>query len=146
VVGEEGRIAADDAAARIAELLSMTNRQVRRLAERELGPLGVTPSQLTALRTLSAGPRRISDIAARLGIVPRSATSVVDELEAAGLVHRRPDPDDRRAILAALTDQGAGLLEALRARRRAGLAELLDRLDPAEQAELIRLLARLSEG
>ncbi len=137
---------ADDPAAQIAELLRATNRQVRRLAERELGPLGVTPAQLTALRVLSEGPRRVGDVATRLGIVPRSATSVIDELEAAGLVRRQPDPTDRRAVLVSLTDRGADVLESYRARRRAGVAELLGRLSAAEQRELIRLLSRLSGG
>ena len=133
-------------AAKLAELLGKTNRQVRRLAERDIGPLVVTPARLAALRSLSAGPRRIGDVAAHLGIVPRSATSVIDELEAADLVRREPDPADRRATLVSLTDRGQQVLDAYRARRRAGLAELLSRLNPAEQQELIRLLTRLSGG
>ncbi|MGH9379480.1 MAG: MarR family winged helix-turn-helix transcriptional regulator [Thermoanaerobaculia bacterium] len=134
-----------DAAAQLADLLSRTNRRLRRHARRELGPLGVTPSQLRALRALLDGPLRVSDLARCLGVVPRSATSVVDGLEAGGFVERRPDPADRRATRVALTETGAGVLGRLRAGRRAGVAELLDRLSAAEQSELIRLLGRLSE-
>jgi DNA-binding MarR family transcriptional regulator len=57
-----------------------------------------------------------------MSAVPRKATSVVDDLEAGGFVHRRPDPSDRG---------------------QAGVAQLLDRLDEREQAELARLLTRL---
>jgi len=133
-----------DAAARIADLLSRTQRRLRRQVRRELGPLGVTPARLRALWALSDGALRVSDLAERLDVVPRSATSVVDDLEAAGFVERRPDPEDRRATFVDLTDEGAGLLRRLRASRRAGVAELLDRLSPDEQSDLIRLLAVLA--
>jgi DNA-binding MarR family transcriptional regulator len=43
-----------------------------------------------------------------------------------------------------LTAGGTAVLDEIRRRRRAGPAELLDRLTPAEQAELVRLLSRLA--
>ena len=49
----------------------------------------------------------MTELADRLGIVPRSVTTVVDALEEAGLVRREIDPRNRRAILLRLTDQGA---------------------------------------
>jgi DNA-binding MarR family transcriptional regulator len=87
---------------------------------------------------------RIGDLARRLDVVPRSATSVVDDLERLGHVRREGDPQDRRATLVVLTAGGTSVLDEIRRRRRAGLAELLDRLTPAEQAELVRLLSRLA--
>jgi hypothetical protein len=48
------------------------------------------------------------------------------------------------APLVVLTAGGTAVLDEIRRRRRAGLAELLDRLTPAEQAELVRLLSRLA--
>ena len=42
---------------------------------------------------------RPSALAEHLHIAARSATEVVDALEARGLVAREPDPDDRRATL-----------------------------------------------
>ncbi len=55
------------------------------------------------LRIVAAGtdPLRMADIAAQLDVVPRSVTTMVDGLEAAGLVVRRADPDDRRSVLVA---------------------------------------------
>ena len=73
---------------------------------------------------------RPSALAERLHIAARSATEVVDALEARGLVERGPDPDDRRATLVAPTDAA-----------RAELAEV-DRVRH-EQSE--RFLAVLSE-
>lgn len=137
----------EPSAAQIADLLARTNRTLRRRASAELGRIGITPSQGRMLRVLArAGePIRISELARRLDVVPRSATSVVDDLEAAGLVRRGSDPADRRATLVDLTGAGAAVMAELRAQRRAGAAELLDRLTPREQADLIRLLSVLAE-
>ncbi|MDD0859754.1 MarR family transcriptional regulator [Arthrobacter alpinus] len=44
----------------------------------------------------AAGDVRLKDLAERLRIAPRSATEVVDQLEAKGLVRREADPSDRR--------------------------------------------------
>ena len=77
--------------------------------------------------------------------IPRSATSVVDDLEAAGLVARHPDPNDRRATLVTLTPAGAQILTTLRHNRREAMATQLTRLTPTEQKTLIRLLQRLAE-
>ena len=82
----------------IAALLDGIVRRQRRASREGFGE-SVTHGQFRVLRTLDHAeqPLRLSELAARLGIVPRSATSVVDDLEAAGLVARQPDPHDRRA-------------------------------------------------
>jgi DNA-binding MarR family transcriptional regulator len=48
----------------------------------------------------------------RLQVHPTSVTSIVRRLEAAGLVRRRPHPDDRRTVLAEITDAGRAVVEA----------------------------------
>jgi DNA-binding MarR family transcriptional regulator len=48
----------------------------------------------------------------RLQVHPTSITSIVQRLEAAGLVTRRPHPDDGRAVLCAVTDEGRSVVEA----------------------------------
>ena len=85
----------------------LTKRLRRAQAER-LAPLGLTPAQERALRMIarSEEPLRMTELADRLGIVPRSVTTVVDALEEAGLVRREIDPRNRRAILLHLTDRG----------------------------------------
>lgn len=132
--------------ARVADLLATANRRLRRASKPVFERAGITPSQLRVLRLLAAAgePLRISELARRLDVIPRSATSVVDLLEERSLVERRPDPGDRRATLVALTPAGAEILQALRAHRAAGLAELLGRLTPQEQADLVRLLTVLT--
>lgn len=138
--------APEEPAEQIAALLDGIVRQQRRASREGLGE-SVTHGQFRVLRTLDKadGPLRLSELAARLGIVPRSATSVVDDLEAAGLVARRPDPHDRRATLVDLTRDGRQILATLRKNRRDIMAGQLARLSAAEQRTLVRLLQRLAE-
>jgi DNA-binding MarR family transcriptional regulator len=136
--------APEDTAEQIAALLDGLVRRQRRASKADLD---VTHGQLRVLRTLDNADRalRLSELANQLGIVPRSATSVVDDLEAAGLVARKPDPDDRRATLVDLTPAGAKVLATIRRLRRDAMVSLVERLEAGEQAELLRLLTRLSD-
>ena len=131
--------------AEIADLMAAVSRRIRIDANRDLGPLGVTWAQVRALRTLARadGPVRMSDLAARLDIARRSATSVVDELVGRGLVERRDDPADRRAVAVVVTQHGVRLLDKLRARRRAAASALTAGLSISELTTLHDLLARL---
>jgi DNA-binding MarR family transcriptional regulator len=88
---------------------------------------------------------RLSALSDRLHIAPRSATEVVDALESRGLVQRQPDPDDRRATLAALTEHGTSVLDAIRAARGTEAERIFDRLSPTDRAHLARILRKLRD-
>src|SRR3954462_1842942 len=106
----------------------------------------VTPSQVRAIRVLDGdGGVRSKELAARLRIAPRSATEVVDALEAKGLVTRSPDPEDRRAVLVSLTDRGRELSAEVRRARGAESDRLFERLTAADREALARILATLLE-
>ncbi|MFI8419402.1 MarR family winged helix-turn-helix transcriptional regulator [Streptomyces sp. NPDC085479] len=68
---------------------------------------------------------------------------VLDELEAAGLVARRPDPADRRARIVEATDDGRRVLDAARDDVRAIEDSLLSDLEPAARQALRTVLGRL---
>ena len=89
---------------------------------------------------------RGTDIASHLGVVPRSATSMVDALVAGRLVDRQTDPLDRRSVLVSLSDDGRRLLDGLDAARRATAEAMLAPLDAADRAELVRLLEAVVAG
>ncbi|MBF6136588.1 MarR family transcriptional regulator [Nocardia otitidiscaviarum] len=129
----------------LPELFLRTARRIRRAQQADLAPLGLTPAQARALRILghSAEPLRMSALADRLGIVPRSATTVVDALEAAGWVDRATDPANRRATLVALTDSGRAVLTRMSDARRRAARDLFARLSPAHRASLRAILAEL---
>jgi DNA-binding MarR family transcriptional regulator len=88
---------------------------------------------------------RSSELAQHLRIAPRSATEVVDALEAKGLVARTPDPGDRRAVLVALTDRGRTLADEVRRARGAESEKLFDRLTSTDRAHLARILRTLQD-
>ena len=135
----------DDTIPRLTELVTSASWRVRRGTAKELEPFGITPAQARVLRIVASAPEqlRMADLAERLDVVPRSATTMIDALESAGLVERRPDPADRRSVRLGVTESGCGLLDRLRARREAMAEELCGRLTAAEQEELARILARV---
>ena len=72
---------------------------------------------------------------------------VIDRVEAAGLVTRTPDPDDRRANQITITDKGSEVLASVAPH----IAAVLDRvihetLDPDEISTLIKLLGRVEHA
>ena len=97
---------------------------------------------LTFSRT---GQLPLKVIGSRLMVHPTSVTNAIDRLVAAGYVSRRPNPEDGRGVLAALTDAGRDVVE--RATRALtdldfGMADLPE----AEREELFALLKRVRLG
>jgi len=79
-----------------------------------LKPHGLTFARYEALVLLtfsSAGSLPLGKMGERLQVHPTSITSIIDRLEAAGLVVRRRHPDDGRAVLAEITGDGRALVE-----------------------------------
>lgn len=134
-----GRVAGDAATAAYARHgITRGDFDVLASLRRAGEPFALSPTQLTATLMLTSG----------------GVTGRVDRLEAAGLVRRSPDPDDRRALVVSLTPEGRRLvdeavtagLEAQHAlvaglppERRALLADLLRDLLASSEAGLSRL-------
>jgi len=131
----------------LSEALTRASWRLRRAAVKELAPLGLTFAQSRVLRILArAGePRRMSDIAARFEVAPRSATSMIDSLEAAGLVERGADPADRRSVLVSLAPRGRALVDRMSTLRRESASVLFGRLSEDQQVQLHDLLTLLNE-
>jgi DNA-binding MarR family transcriptional regulator len=128
----------------LADAFLSVSRKLRETSQETLAPWDINPSQFRALRVLNHhGAIRLSDLSGRLHIAPRSATEVVDALESRGLVERRPDPSDRRATLAELTEHGTTVLTGIRAARGTEAERVFDRLSPADRDHLARILRQL---
>jgi DNA-binding MarR family transcriptional regulator len=106
-------------------------------------------TSLATLATLSrTGPRRITDLAAVEGVTQPSVTTLVTNLERAGLVERRSDTSDKRVVRVAITDKGADYLAVRRQASIEAFASLIGDLSPAQAAALaaaIPALERLRE-
>jgi DNA-binding MarR family transcriptional regulator len=70
--------------------------------------LGVTTSQAMVLNFLGEEDRILPRVLRhKLQITSATMTGILDRLEKLDLIERQPHPDDRRAILVCLTEQGA---------------------------------------
>ncbi len=135
-----------DVVRQLSELLFVSSWRLRRGAAKELAPLGVTVGQSRVLKVVAEHqPMRMADLAATLEIVPRSVTSMIDSLVAAGLVDREADPQDRRSVLVAPTASGRAVLERVNQARRATAEDLFGRLTPEQRQVLLSLLVALAD-
>ncbi|HEV2927663.1 MAG TPA: MarR family transcriptional regulator [Propionibacteriaceae bacterium] len=93
-------------------------------------------SELTVARTHllwelhRLGPSTQQMLATALKVTPRNVTGLVDALEAASFVTRRPHPSDRRATLVTLTDRGRQTMTEMEQQRSQIATELVADLDP----------------
>ena len=98
---------------------------------------GVSLTAGSTLRLLSrTGPLRLTALAEREAVSQPAMTGLVSRLQTAGLVLRRPDPSDGRAVLVELTAAGLALIDARRTARGVALDGLLGLLDDRERARL----------
>ena len=94
---------------------------------------------LVLLSFSSRGSLPLGKMGERLQVHPTSVTSIVRRLEAAGLIDRRPHPDDGRAVLAEITPKGRDLVE--RATKDLVAAQFgLEALDESQLTELSEIL------
>ncbi|QES51492.1 MarR family transcriptional regulator [Streptomyces venezuelae] len=138
-----------DADRLLAEQLLRLTRRLHRIQKRHIEPIGITPAQSRLLRVVAHDereqPPRMADIAARLEVVPRQVTTLVDGLEAAGCVRRVPDPANRRVIRIELTDTGRATLRQLRNARTDAAEEILAPLTADQREVLGGLLNALAD-
>jgi DNA-binding MarR family transcriptional regulator len=112
-----------------------------------LAPVGIDPREFMLLRFVAASEGRSQQaLAERIAIPPSRMVALVDRLEEAGLLERRPDPEDRRVRGLHLTRKGRGALE------RAGKiaidyeTQLCAGINREERELLIDLLQKLQSG
>ena len=87
----------------------------------------------------------LSEIGQLLFVSGGNVTGIVDRLEEAGYATRTTHPDDRRAVLACLTEKGRELYEQFAPLHRGRVTELLAGLSPEERVAAAEMLDRVSE-
>jgi DNA-binding MarR family transcriptional regulator len=131
----------------IAWELGETSRLMRRLFNRRASALGVTSAQWRVMFWLGRRPgSKQVELAEKLDVEPITAGRTIDRLEEAGLVERRPDPEDRRAWRLYLTEQAEPMVTRLRAVAEDVLAEVFQGVDEKEIAALRGALERLRDN
>ena len=98
----------------ISFLIGKAGQQIARRAREKLAAHGVTPTQYAVLKVLwERDGQSGAELGARLLIDSATITGVVDRLQAAGLLERRPHGEDRRVHSLVLTGRGKALQEPL---------------------------------
>jgi MarR family transcriptional regulator, organic hydroperoxide resistance regulator len=125
--------------------LAVASRTVIGLYRPLLEPMGLThPQYLVMLALWEEAPLRVSEIAERLSLEPATLSPLLKRLESGGLVHRRRDPRDERAVSVTLSPAG----RRLRARAERIPPAVVDRLgmEISELEEIRDRLTRLIEA
>lgn len=118
---------------------SINNRLNRHLAEADL-----TVSQFGVLEALHhLGPLNQKSLGEKLLKSGGNITLVIDNLEKCGYVKRRRDPEDRRAMLISLTDEGEDFISDFFPRHLERIVEEFEVLDPEEKDQLAHLCKKL---
>lgn len=121
--------------------LVTTARRVVSVYTPVLEPLGLThPQYLVMLALWESSPRRVRALADALSLEPATLSPLLKRLESSGLLERRRDPDDDRALAVSLTPAGV----ALRERALAVPGQVMERLGIGV-AELERTRDALNE-
>jgi DNA-binding MarR family transcriptional regulator len=102
--------------------------------------VGLTHFEYVALMVLASAPERtmrMTALAAQTNATLPRLSHVMRRLEARGLVHRFPCPEDRRATNATITDAGLATIEQAAPGHVATVREkVLDALTPAQLEQL----------
>ncbi|GIK99170.1 MAG: MarR family transcriptional regulator [Alphaproteobacteria bacterium] len=125
-------------------LLHDSARLLRRDFERRARALGLTRAQWAAIAHLrrQEGCNQ-STLADLLDVEPITLARLLDRMEAAGLIERRPDPADRRARLVFLTAKAKPLIERLAEFAAETRQNALAGLSPEEQDRFVEALLRV---
>jgi DNA-binding MarR family transcriptional regulator len=108
---------------------------------------GMNYARLRLLQTLHCGgPAIMRDLGTQLGATPRNMTAIVDVMEEAGLVVRRPHPTDRRATLIELSPDGARAATQAIGPQLDAISEIFTGLTPIEREQFSALMAKLTRA
>lgn len=134
----------DEDIERLRGQLKLLQRRMRNEA------LPVTGLSLTATRVLGAAaraaePAQPGDLTGLLQMTTSNVAAALRELEAAGLVTRARDAQDRRKVRIVLTQEGQSVVAASRRERDSWLGQAIEALLEPDEQELLRAAGDLME-
>jgi DNA-binding MarR family transcriptional regulator len=131
---------------RLVEAYSRLERRLGPAIQAEAGLPHVWFEVLIRLARSADGQLTMGALADEIALTTGGVTRLVDRIEAAGYVERRPCPTDRRVAYAAITDTGRAVLNQAAAAHARSLRKVFAGFDDADLATLDDLLDRLREA
>jgi MarR family transcriptional regulator, 2-MHQ and catechol-resistance regulon repressor len=124
--------------------LSSVMRSLAKPLARHIAAEGLTPSQFAVLEMLlHKGPRTVNEIIDGLLSTSGNIGVVIDNLLAAGLLEKKPNPADGRSRIVSLTAAGDEKIRAYYPRHRDELHRLMSGVERSEKKDLVRSLIAL---
>ncbi len=138
----------DDAAPPLGVLMFVAHRAIESRVLAVLADAGfddVTLAQARVFERIGPDGTRLTDLAEQAQVTKQTAGFLVDQLEKAGYVERRPDPTDARARLVCIAERGAKAVEIADKVVSEVEAEWEAHLGRRDMQQLRRSMARLRE-
>jgi MarR family transcriptional regulator for hemolysin len=129
----------------IGSLVTEISRLLSRNFNQRMRKHGLTQTQWHALVVLSKGEgMKQAELAELLQVQPISLARLVDRMETAGWIERRPDPNDRRAIQLYLTPRVEPMLDEMEIAGVATREEAFAGFSTTEREQLLLMLDRVN--
>jgi DNA-binding MarR family transcriptional regulator len=128
-------------------ILTKAQQAVHQVFKAELVPYGVTPGQYGVLMCLwDENGQTVRHLADRLTLDGSTMTGLLDRMEQKGLIEKKPDPKDRRALQVLLTDKGNELRDCLPQAIDAANKKVLEEMDENQVQAFKELLYNLCKN
>ena len=125
----------------LCEKISRANDKFRKVQAKQMFEQKLTSPQFGVLEILyKTGQLSLKKISNEMMVTGANITCVVDNLEKEGFVKRIHSKEDRRVILADLTDTGRNKIESILPEYHKNISAMVSSLSESEQKEFINLL------
>ncbi|MFI5283797.1 MAG: MarR family winged helix-turn-helix transcriptional regulator [Candidatus Dormibacterales bacterium] len=104
----------------------------------------LTLVQVRVLRRLARRRQALGQLGSELNVAPPSMTRLVDRLEERGLIARQRDDDDRRKVVATLTEKGRRLVGALPFLEGTAIRTAVDRMDAGDRERIAKAIGEFN--
>lgn len=135
----------------LRELVRSLERKLGLLDEGEMACCQITLAQCHTLVEIgrAAGNHpglTLNALAALLNLDSSTMSRTVQNLVVSGLVRREPDPDDRRAVMIALTPDGDRQYQQIEEGMKRQYQSVLERIPPDRRAQVLESLALVNDA
>jgi DNA-binding MarR family transcriptional regulator len=136
----------NDTAGRLALAMHHLDIEHRRIRYLFASEMGVSPAEFNLLMQLGERDELTPKALAReLNLTTGAMTAMLDRLESASLVERRPNPNDRRSLFIHLSKKGNAERERVYARYFAAITRAVSESDRIGSVEAVAEMEKMAQ-